>query len=80
MKERFGGELAVFLDRAEYFCSRDLWEYVSGERVTETVADRSPAFVGKIIGLVLPVETARAKRSRRLLGSAERVVQTTVDP
>ena len=38
LKEEFGEELVVFLDRAGYFYARDLWEFVSGERETETVA------------------------------------------
>lgn len=41
LKERFGEELVVFLDRASYFYARDLWEHVSGERTTETVGDSS---------------------------------------
>jgi transposase len=45
LKERFGDELVVFLDRAGYFYARDLWEYVSGERATETVGDSSVACV-----------------------------------
>jgi transposase len=45
LKERFGEELVVFLDRAGYFYARDLWEYVSGERATETVGDSSVACV-----------------------------------
>jgi hypothetical protein len=45
LKERFGDELVVFLDRAGYFYARDLWEYVSGERATETVGDGSVACV-----------------------------------
>ena len=35
----------VFLDRAEYFYTRDLWEFVSGERETETVGDSSVSCV-----------------------------------
>ena len=41
LKERFGEDLVVFLDRASYFYARDLWEHVSGERETETVGDSS---------------------------------------
>jgi len=35
LKQRFGDELVVFLDRAGYFWARGLWEHVSGRRVTE---------------------------------------------
>ena len=35
----------VFLDRAGYFYARDLWEFVSGERETETVGDSSVSCV-----------------------------------
>ena len=35
----------MFLGRAGYFYNRDLWEYVSGERATETVRDSSVACV-----------------------------------
>ena len=35
----------MFLDRAEYFYTRDLWEFVSGERETETVGDSSVSCV-----------------------------------
>jgi len=45
LKERFGEELVVFLDRAGYFWARDLWEHVSGDRATETVGDSSVACV-----------------------------------
>ncbi|PSQ16134.1 hypothetical protein BRD00_12305 [Halobacteriales archaeon QS_8_69_26] len=45
MKERFGEELVVFLDRAGYFWVRDLREHVSGTRATETVGDSSVACV-----------------------------------
>ena len=45
LKERFGDELVVFLDRAGYFWAQDLWEYVSGTRATETVGDSSVACV-----------------------------------
>jgi transposase len=45
LKERFGEDLVVFLDRASYFYARDLWEYVSGERATGTVSDSSVASV-----------------------------------
>ena len=45
LEERFGEELVVFLDRAGYFYNRDFWEYVSGERATETVGDSSVACV-----------------------------------
>jgi len=41
LKERFGEELVVFLDRARYFYARDVWEFVSGKRETETVEDSS---------------------------------------
>ena len=37
LKERFGEELVVFLDRARYFYNKDLWEHVSDERATETI-------------------------------------------
>lgn len=36
LTDEFGEELVVFLDRAGYFYARDLWEYVSGERETDT--------------------------------------------
>jgi hypothetical protein len=41
LKNNFGEELVVFLDRAGYFYARDLWEHVSGER--ETVRSRACA-------------------------------------
>ena len=42
LQEEFGEELVVFLDRASYFYTRDLWEYVSSERpkLSETVRSR----------------------------------------
>jgi hypothetical protein len=45
LEEEFGEELVVFLDRAGYFYTRDLWEHVSGKRATETVGDSSVACV-----------------------------------
>ena len=39
LKQQFGEELVVFLDRASYFYAKDLWEHVSGEEETETVSD-----------------------------------------
>jgi len=45
LEEQFGEDLVVFLDRAGYFYARDLWEYVSDERATETVSDSSVACV-----------------------------------
>ena len=45
LQEEFGEELVVFLDRAGYFYARDLWEFVSGERETETVCDSSVSCV-----------------------------------
>jgi len=45
LKNQFGEELVVFLDRAGYFYTRDLWEHVSGKRATETVGDSSVACV-----------------------------------
>jgi hypothetical protein len=45
LQVEFGEDLVVFLDRASYFYTRDLWEYVSGERATETVSDSSVACV-----------------------------------
>ena len=45
LKDEFGEELVVFLDRAGYFYARDLWEHVSGERETETVEDSSVSCV-----------------------------------
>ncbi|MEY7851161.1 transposase [Natrarchaeobius sp. A-rgal3] len=41
LTDKFGEELVVFLDRAGYFYTRDLWKHVSGERETETVGDSS---------------------------------------
>ena len=41
LKQQFGEELVVFLDRASYFYAKDLWEHVSGEEETETVGDSS---------------------------------------
>lgn len=41
LQAEFGQDLVVFLDRAGYFYTRDLWGYVSGERSTETVGDTS---------------------------------------
>lgn len=45
LQEEFGEELVVFLDRAGHFYSRDVWEYVSGEREIDTVGDSSVACV-----------------------------------
>ena len=45
LKNKFGEELAVFLDRAGYFYARDLWKHVSGERETEAVGDSSVSCV-----------------------------------
>ena len=45
LKDKFGEELLVFLDRAGYFYARDLWEHVSGECETETVGDSSVSCV-----------------------------------
>ena len=45
LQEEFGEELVVFLDRVGYFYARDLWEFVSGERETETVGDSSVSCV-----------------------------------
>lgn len=39
LMDEFGDNLVVFLDRAGYFYTRDLWEFVSNERKTETVGD-----------------------------------------
>jgi hypothetical protein len=62
LQEEFGEELVVFLDRAGYFYARDLWEFVSGERETETVSDSSVSCVHreKAGRLVFPIKTARA--------------------
>lgn len=76
LTKEFGEDLVVFLDRAGYFYTRDLWERVSGERATETVSDS----LGRVCAwrqacsLVLSAETAGTKPTRRLLGSAERMV------
>lgn len=43
--EEFGENLVVFLDRATYFWAKDVWEFVSEERATETVGDSSVACV-----------------------------------
>jgi len=45
LKERFGDELVVFLERASYFHAKDLREHVSGEREIETVGDSSVSCV-----------------------------------
>ena len=45
LREEFGEDLVVFLDRAGYFYARDLWEFVSGSRETETVGDSSVSCV-----------------------------------
>ena len=45
LRDEFGEEIAVFLDRAGYFYARDLWEFVSGERETGTVGDSSVSCV-----------------------------------
>jgi len=37
----FGEKLVIFLDQASYFYAKDLWEFVSGERLTECVDDTS---------------------------------------
>jgi hypothetical protein len=77
LKDKFGEELVVFLDRAGYFYARDLWEHVSGARETETVGDSSVSCVrgDDHRSVVLPVETSRIERCRRLLGPIARVVQ-----
>lgn len=41
LEDEFGDDLVIFLDRAGYFYTRDLWEYVSGDRSTETVGENS---------------------------------------
>jgi hypothetical protein len=35
----FGEELIALIDRTGYFYARDLWEFVSGERWTESIAE-----------------------------------------
>ncbi|XVH33301.1 transposase (plasmid) [Haloferacaceae archaeon DSL9] len=45
LTEKFGDELVVFFDWADYFYTRDLWGHVSGERETETVCDSSVSCV-----------------------------------
>jgi hypothetical protein len=45
LKDKFGEELVVFLDRAGYFYTRDLWEHVSSERATDAVGYSSVACV-----------------------------------
>lgn len=37
--DEFGDDLVVFLDQAGYFYTRDLWEFVSNERQTQTMGD-----------------------------------------
>ena len=39
LKDRFGDDLVVFLDRASYFYTRDLWEHVSVDAGDRTVSD-----------------------------------------
>lgn len=39
--EEFGEALVVLLGRVGYFYARDRWEFVSGERNTDTVGDSS---------------------------------------
>jgi hypothetical protein len=39
LEAEFGKELIALIDRAGYFYARDLWEFVSGERRTETIAE-----------------------------------------
>ena len=56
LKDKFGEELVVFLDRAGYFYARDLWEHVSGERETETVGDSS---VSCVRGMISKCGTSR---------------------
>lgn len=41
LQAEFGQKLVVFLDRAGYFYTRNLWEFVSGVRATETIEDTS---------------------------------------
>ena len=45
LRDEFGEEIVVFLDRAGYFYARDLWEFVGGERETGTVGDCSVSCV-----------------------------------
>lgn len=39
LRREFGDKLVVLLDQASYFYAKDLWEYVSGERSTDTIDD-----------------------------------------
>lgn len=41
LKAEFGDKLIVLIDRAGYFYARDLWEFVSGERRTESIEETS---------------------------------------
>jgi hypothetical protein len=50
--EEFGEKVIVLLDRAPYFYAKDLWEFVGGDRATETIGDTS---VERVIGETLCV-------------------------
>lgn len=41
LREEFGEKLIVLLDRAPYFYTKDLWEFVSGTRSTEYIGETS---------------------------------------
>ena len=41
LEAEFGEKLIVLIDRAGYFYARDLWEFVSGERRTESIDETS---------------------------------------
>jgi hypothetical protein len=52
IQEEFGEKVIVLLDRAPYFYAKDLWEFVGGDRVTETIGDTA---VERVIGETLCV-------------------------
>jgi hypothetical protein len=52
IQEEFGEKVIVLLDRAPYFYAKDLWEFVGGDRATETIGETS---VERVIGETLCV-------------------------
>lgn len=52
LRDEFGENLVVLLDRAPYFYAKDLWEFVSGDRSTEYVEDTG---VERVVGESLEV-------------------------
>lgn len=70
LKDRFGEEVVVFLDRAGYFYTRDLWEHISGKQAITATTWMS----------VFPAEVTGTESPGRVLGSADRVIQAPARP